>query len=160
MVGRWTVDPLRAASTVHVRSSSQRDLYLYDFRTGRTSKVAYCSGLFSPRWSPDGRYIAAMTINHQFLTVIDLKTGGQRKLEHTAIRHPFWSVDSEWVYFNSGEPMSLWRYRAHDGHLEQVPMHVDPLHCSPWMANGMRLDGAVLVSCYHTNRDIYALDWK
>jgi len=141
-------------------TGAPRDLYIYDFRTGKSSKLPGSTGLFSPRWSPDGHYVAAMALDHRSLIVLDLKHGGRKTLEREIVMHPFWSQDSAWVYFNSGEPMTLWRYRVSDRHLEQVTMNIDARRCTPWMALGMRPDGALHVTCVHMNRDIYALEWK
>ena len=37
---------------------SRWDLYRYELRTGKSSRLPDSMGLFSPRWSPDGRYFA------------------------------------------------------------------------------------------------------
>jgi len=141
-------------------TGARRDLYIYDFRTGKSSKLPGSTGLFSPRWSPDGRYVAAMALDHRSLTVIDLKTGERQTVEQEMVMHPFWAADGEWVYFNSAEPHKLWRYRIRDGKVEQVTMNIEPKRCSMWVALGMRPDGALHVTCVHMNRDIYALEWK
>jgi Tol biopolymer transport system component len=44
-----------------MEESSEKSLYLLDLRTNRVSTVPGSDGLYSPRWSPDGRYIAATT---------------------------------------------------------------------------------------------------
>jgi len=139
---------------------SRWDLYLYELRTGKSSRLPDSMGLFSPRWSPDGRYVAALSLDQRSLTLIDLKTGGRRKWEGRNFWHPFWSLDSQWVYFNSGMPMSLWRLRAGDGHMQPVDVRIDPQRCSPWIANGANVDGSLLFTCIQVHRDIYALEWK
>jgi Tol biopolymer transport system component/DNA-binding winged helix-turn-helix (wHTH) protein len=156
-------------------SGTERNLYLCDLRSGKTSKLPNTTGLFSPRWSPDGRYIGALTIDERAVVVIDLKTGEQRRLNHNErIDHPFWSTDSQWIYYNrfpreqmdsSGRAWqvssrSVWRLNVRDGRLEEVRVKVDPLRCTRWTANGMRPDGALLFSCFRLYRDLYALGWK
>src|SRR5262249_18727101 len=51
-------------------------IYLLDLSTGRVSKVPGSEGLFSPRWSLDGRYIAALKVysSQNALMLFDLKT--------------------------------------------------------------------------------------
>jgi Tol biopolymer transport system component len=149
-------------------SSRERNLYLYDLRSGKTSKLPNTTGLFSPRWSPDGRYVAALTIDEHALVILDLETGQQRRLDREQlIGNPFWSTDSQWAYFNASTsaqgwraPSSVWRLNAHNGQLEQVTMKVDPRRCSFLTANGMRPDGSLLFICSRLYRDIYELEWK
>src|SRR5262249_17538791 len=50
--------PRRGAGT----SATHRGVHILDLRTGQVSTVPGSEGLFSPRWSPDGRYIAAMPL--------------------------------------------------------------------------------------------------
>ncbi|HVO42913.1 MAG TPA: winged helix-turn-helix domain-containing protein, partial [Aggregatilineales bacterium] len=57
-----------------------RYLYQFDLRTGKTTEVAGSAGLFSPRWSPDGRYVAAMSIDLQRISVWDVSKSGWRPL--------------------------------------------------------------------------------
>ncbi len=140
-------------------SRVERNLYVYDLRTQKTSRLPGTKGLFSPRWSPDGRYVASEAINEQSLVVLDM-TVGQRKQVDLAepIGHPFWSSDSQWVYFNSA--LRLFRLRISDGHVEPVPVKIDSRRCSRWIANSIRPDGSLLFMCMQMHRDIYALDWK
>jgi Tol biopolymer transport system component/DNA-binding winged helix-turn-helix (wHTH) protein len=141
-------------------SGTPRAIYVYDVRTGTTSNVPGSTGLFSPRWSLDGRYVVAISLDQQGLALLEVTTGKWRSLvahppvAHADVGHPFWSPDSEWVYFNSG---GLWRIRVSNGRLEQVPVRSD---CSSWFANGFAPDGSVLVSCLELRQDIYALEWK
>ena len=51
-----------------------RRLYRYDLRTDKTTEVPGSEGLFSPRSAPSGRYIAAMTVDFQGLSVLDTTT--------------------------------------------------------------------------------------
>lgn len=135
---------------------ADRNLFVYDLRSAKTSKLPHSSGLFSPRWSPDGRYVAALSTDERSLIVLDLKTGKRQRLDLAkSLGHPFWSTHSQWVYFNSSA--QVWRYRVSDGHVEPVPVNAD---CSFRLANGMRPDGSLLLSCYQLHRDIYALDWR
>ena len=148
--------------------SIERNLYLYDLRSGKTSKLPDTTGLFSPRWSPDGRYVAALTIDEHALVVLDMKTGQRRQLDREqTIDNPFWSRDSQWIYFNSSTSArgfrflrAVWRLNALDGRLEPLTVKVDPLRCSTLHANGMRPDGWLLFTCSRIYRDIYELEWK
>jgi hypothetical protein len=47
-------------------------IHLLDLQTHEESTVAGSDGLFSPRWSPDGRYIAALPLNGESLRLYEV----------------------------------------------------------------------------------------
>ena len=55
--------------------SNKEPIKTIDLGSKRVSALPESSGLFSPRWSPDGRYIAATTKEHPFkLMLLDFST--------------------------------------------------------------------------------------
>src|SRR5271155_3446005 len=57
------------------------------------------AGMFSPRWSPDGRFIAALSTHVGVLKVCDLETHRWSTiLSHEGIGFPSWSRDSRYLY--------------------------------------------------------------
>src|SRR5215467_8825456 len=106
-----------AASVMRAKAlssdSSFRHLYLYDLRAGKTTEVPGSEGLFSPRWSPDGRYVVAMAAHLQGMLLLDTTTSKWRPPTlHQPTDHPSWSPDSAWVYFNDLGDTGLWRVRV------------------------------------------------
>jgi eukaryotic-like serine/threonine-protein kinase len=76
---------------------------LFNFKTHQLSQLPDSQGIFGPRWSPDGRYIVAITqATNDRLVLYDLKTQRWRQLE-TAV-HGFgyltWSSDGTSLYFD------------------------------------------------------------
>lgn len=57
-----------------VPSGNER-LHIYNLRSRRIEDVPQSEGLWSARWSPDGRYLAATTIADRALRMLDLVTG-------------------------------------------------------------------------------------
>ncbi len=55
--GVWSPDGRRVLYNILPKDS----LRILDLDSGKVSEVPGSNGLFSPRWSPDGRYFAAMT---------------------------------------------------------------------------------------------------
>jgi Tol biopolymer transport system component len=54
--------------------------------------------VFSPRWSPDGRFIAALSTHFSDLIVCDLETHQwSTVLSHEGIAFPSWSRDSRYL---------------------------------------------------------------
>jgi WD40 repeat protein len=56
-------------------------------------------GYFSPRWSPDGRYLAALSLDSTRLGAFDFSSGTWREVEKgTVFGFPYWSHDSRSIY--------------------------------------------------------------
>jgi DNA-binding winged helix-turn-helix (wHTH) protein/WD40 repeat protein len=69
--GYWSPDGHRIVYHVDAHHS----LRILDLDTGKASQVPDSDGLWSPRWSPDGRYIAAMaTLPPVTIKLFDLQT--------------------------------------------------------------------------------------
>src|ERR1700758_1909455 len=47
---------------------------ILDLTTRQVSNLAGSQGLFSPRWSPDGRYLAALAVDTNSLHLFDFQT--------------------------------------------------------------------------------------
>jgi len=57
--------------------------------------------LFSPRWSPDGRYLAAITTDSQTLMLFDRTNQQWTALARMGIGFPSCSHDGQYLYFDS-----------------------------------------------------------
>ena len=107
--------PLRDNTTVH------DVLQIFNVKSGRTSVVPGSEGLTSPRFSPDGRYISALTVRDE-LMLLDVA-----RQKWTAQRGPkragwqCWSKDSKFVYFLKldGEP-GVFRVSVDSNKLERI----------------------------------------
>ncbi|HEY1801498.1 MAG TPA: hypothetical protein VGG46_11245 [Terriglobales bacterium] len=61
--------------------------------------MADSQGLFSPRWSPDGRYLAALHTDSSGLALFDFKTHKWTTLVKGLVGYPSWSHDGRFIYF-------------------------------------------------------------
>ena len=68
--GNWSPDGRRIVYGVELQFS----LSILDLDSGKVSKIPGSDGLSSPRWSPDGRYIAAMNVQTRAIRFFDLHT--------------------------------------------------------------------------------------
>ena len=76
-------------------------IYDLDLATHRVSEIPGSTGLFSPRLSPDGRYLAAMPLNQGALRLYDRQTNQWTTLTEQAAGDPTFSHDGRYLYFQN-----------------------------------------------------------
>lgn len=81
-------------------ASEPKAIYLVDLASRKMTKLPGSDGLFSPRWSPDGKYIAALSIDQKELMLYTLATKTWRVLARQNIADPVWSHDGTAIYFH------------------------------------------------------------
>jgi Tol biopolymer transport system component/DNA-binding winged helix-turn-helix (wHTH) protein len=74
-------------------------IYLLNLQTRKLTEISGSTGLFSPRLSPDGRYIAAMPLDQRALLLFDRTTERWSTLTVQGVGDPTWSHDSRSIYF-------------------------------------------------------------
>jgi eukaryotic-like serine/threonine-protein kinase len=100
-------------------------LELFDIKTRQISQVPDSKGIFAPRWSPDGRYILAITASgNDKLMLYDVKSQKWRQLNTSVNSFGYlaWSPDSASVYFDTilNGDTGYFRLRISDGKLEKL----------------------------------------
>jgi serine/threonine protein kinase/Tol biopolymer transport system component len=95
-------------------------LQVLDLETGVVSPVPGSEGLFSPRWSPDGRSLAGMSRDSLRLQVYDISSQRWRTLldAEAILGYPTWAEDGEHVLVSEGNTRV--RVNIHDGRKEVV----------------------------------------
>jgi Tol biopolymer transport system component len=137
-----------------------------NLRTRQVTTLPGSEGLFSPRWSPDGRYIAAQRNDSLRLLVYDLSTSEWSDLGVTSfVGYPQWSRDGQAIYFlgyPKGQPAAIFKVRLSDHRMEQVAslahFRQAPGVAGHWM--GIAPDSSPLLLEDTGTQDIYALDLK
>jgi eukaryotic-like serine/threonine-protein kinase len=137
-------------------------LRVLELKTNRVSTVPGSKGLFSPRWSPDGRYIVAMPADSLSLFLFDFQTQKWSELAKARAAFPNWSRDGQYVYFLRWlDNPAVLRVRISDHKVEQV---FDLTNLStignigPWL--GLAPDDSPLLLRDIGTQDVYALDWE
>ena len=79
------------------------DIRIVNLKTREVSVLPGSAGLFSPRWSPDGRYVAAIQYGSKKLMLYDFKSQKWSEWvnEPNNVDYPSWSSDSQYVIYNN-----------------------------------------------------------
>ncbi len=87
-------------------------IHVLDLITHQISTLPGSAGLYSPRWSPDGQYVAALSVDTQNLMLLDLKAQKWAELSTMTVGYPSWSLDGRYVYFDTLGTSDPAMYRA------------------------------------------------
>jgi Tol biopolymer transport system component len=145
-----------------VRSTGPLAIHIVDLRTHEGSTLPGSEGLWTARWSPSGRYIAALTADSQSLMLFDFSTRKWAKLLTVSfIADITWSRREESIFLAysvpSGEEFSISRLRLWDRTLEEV-VRLPGRPWSFWL--GLTPEDSPLIVRQAGVDEVYALDWQ
>jgi len=102
----WSADGKRicfggaSASTARLPGPN---IHILELETQTVTDVPDSNGFFSPRWSPDGRYLVALSLDSSRLALFDLSTRKWDEVVKGAfLSWPCWSHDARYVYYLQG----------------------------------------------------------
>jgi Tol biopolymer transport system component len=138
-------------------------IHVVDLKTRRISVLPGTEGMWSPRWSPDGRSIVGLSAVGWKIELYDLATHKQTELAAMQSGYPAWSHDGEWVHFVTVTGVRTWyRVRVRDRKLEQLYGNRDEQRLvrdtDTW--TGIAPDDCILSLRDAGTREIYALEWE
>jgi Tol biopolymer transport system component len=148
----------------HLAEEGPLTLHFLDLRTHKLSTLPGSEGLYTPHWSPDGRYIAAMSEDSQRIVVFDFNTSRWTELARTTfIAYLSWSKDGKYIYFESGwDDPALCRVSIRDGRIEKLYSLKDTREVygdyGAWF--GLDPGDSPLITRDVGTQEIYALDWE
>ena len=145
-------------------------IYTIDLMTKRVSPLPGSSGFVSPRWSPDGRHIAAITMAHRTLMLFDLSTQKWTEAFGSEMGWNQWSHDGRYIYFQDAHNAAhelhrrVVRLRLSDGKVEHIvdEQNLGRLTIGSFGAwFGLAPDDSLLFARNISTQEIYALevDW-
>ena len=157
----WSPDGKKVLFSQGAIATPKDDLRILDLASGQVTVVSDSSGMFSPRWSPDGRFILALfALSPGRLPVFDFKTQQWSLVPvNGEMEFPSFSRDSRYVYFlRRGRDQGVYRIPAAGGKEERV-IHLPQWHITGYLGFSMTLDpaDAPLVLRDVGTDDIYAL---
>ncbi len=160
----WSADGSRLMFGDFRNDARGMTIRVLDFKTHQLETIPGSQGLFSPRWSPDGRYIAALSPDNTNLKLFDFQTQKWTSwlVEPAgAVSYPIWSADSKYIYFDdlvSGEE-SIRRVKVGESQpeLECVLGAVDrfPGGLGTWI--GRAADGSWMLVRDRSTQEVYQL---
>lgn len=143
-------------------NSPGSSIRILDLATQQLSTLPASDGLYSPRWSPDGRYISAFSADSKTLLLFDIQKQKWSELASGSLSWLNWSHDSQYVYvldFRGKD--AVVRIRIRDHKTEQVVDLKDFVtvgRYGGWLA--LAPDDSPLLLHDTGSQDVYSLDWQ
>jgi Tol biopolymer transport system component len=143
-------------------SDPDSTIQILDVGTHQLSTLPDSKDLFSPRWSPDGRYLIAMPSNSRSLMLFDFSSQKWEEIAKMSMGFPNWSKNGDYIYFLHEEDQpSVMRIRIRDRKIERVADLKNFLQTGYWgIWLGMAPDDSPLLLRDTGTQEIYALDWQ
>ena len=137
-------------------------IQVVDLKSGRVSTLPGSEGMWSPRWAPNGRFIAGLSAQGSKLVIYDFKTQKQVELSSVRSDYPGWSEDGDSLFYRTtGDDPAWWRVRMRVRRTE----HIVDLKSIPeaegtdlWFAPAP--NNSLMTTRIVVNNDIYSLDWN
>ena len=143
-------------------ATAPKDIRILDLASRKLSVLPDSTGMFSPRWSPDGRYIAAMTLDQHRLMVFDRTTSKWSTVAEGVIHNPVWSRDGRNLYFQSlkEDEVPIFRVSIADRRLERICDRSVASSADSITFWGLAPDDGPIGSSRFYSADVYGLRWN
>jgi Tol biopolymer transport system component len=135
---------------------------IFDLATRQVSTLPGSQGMYSPRWSPEGRYIPALSVDSKRLLLFDFQTQRWTELAQGSMGWLEWSKDGQYLQaYDASGTGALIRIRMSDHKTERV---VDLKNFQTvgfygqWFA--VAPDDSPIMLRNIGTQDVYALDWE
>jgi serine/threonine protein kinase/Tol biopolymer transport system component len=159
----WSPDGSSLAFGENSLNNQGSAIYVLDLKTRTPKKLPGSDGLYSPRWSPDGRYLAAIPLDSLKLMLFDFTTQKWTELASLFVAYPTWSRDGRYLYFDGilDNQENYYRVQVSNGKLEPIfslqGFQAADSAFGNW--SGLAPDESPLVVRDASIQEIYSLDW-
>lgn len=160
----WSPDGTQIVVSMREQKTQPKfGIYLFKPSTNEWTLLPDSRGLIQPRWSPSGRYIAALDETSHRLLLYDFQTEKwSEAAEGGLLGAPYWAQDSSALYFQDqlDSEQAIYRAKTSNHQVEKVfscseILRSSPSHC---IFSGLGQDGSLYVMVERGLTDIYALD--
>ncbi len=142
---------------------STPNIHILDLQTQSLTDVPGSNGFFSARWSPDGRYLVALSVDSSRLALFDFSTRKWEEVVQGAyFSWPSWSHDGRYVYFlQGGRESAVLRFRAADRKVESL-VDLKNIPSVGFYGTSLTLtpDDQPVMTRDNGTEEIFALDWQ
>jgi Tol biopolymer transport system component len=137
-------------------------IHIVDLASKKISDVPGSQGLYSPRWSHDGRYLSAFSADSKTVLLFDFATQKWTSLATGSLGWLCWSHDSQYIYlqdFSAKE--AIVRIRVRDHRVEPVVDLTNMITTGRYgTALALTPDDAPLLLRDTGSQDVYSVDWE
>jgi Tol biopolymer transport system component len=159
----WTPDGNSIVLSLTNLGPTGKGISVLDLQTRKVSDLPGAEHLFSPRVSPDGKYIAAITTDEKTLMLFDVSAQRWAEFVRMPIGYPCWSHNGQYLYFDSifSEDPAFYRIRISDHKLERL-VGLSGIRrfwgtLGEWA--GLAPDDSPLITRDASNEEVYAVEW-
>ena len=157
----WSPDGSKIVFAGHTADATS-SIRVFDLATRQVSTLPGSQGMYSPRWSTDGRYIPALSVDSKRLLLFDFQTQKWTELAQGRMGWLEWSKDGQYLQANDASGTgAIIRIRLSDHKTERV---VDLKNFATagfygfWLA--VAPDDSPIMLRDAGTQDVYALDWE
>lgn len=137
------------------------ELLRVDLRTKKVTPIPGSEGLYSPRWSPDGHYLAAFSADARSIHLFDCQkqTWTTRfKTEEGRVGWNLWSQDSKFLYFVTyAERLGYWRLGVGNQSPQKITDLPEERNYTSNTGPILAPDGSIVYTRDLSTQEIYAL---
>jgi Tol biopolymer transport system component len=140
-------------------AAGKESIHIVDLKTNHVSVLPGAEGMWSPRWSADGRFIAGLSrfpVNK--LMLYDVQARKQTQLSGLSSGCPTWSRDGASLFF-SDESNWVWRIWMRDRKVERVT-NWENIRQAGWGWFAAAPNNSLITARDAGTDEIYALDWE
>ena len=102
---QWSVDGSKIAFGLEAdlmgKEIGPHDIRMLDLHSHQIRSIPGSQDLFSPRWSPDGLWIVALSRDQSRLMLYNVNDRTWKTLFTGSAADPVWSMDSRYIYFHA-----------------------------------------------------------
>ena len=111
-VATWSADGKRVAFGQLVSfgvGAQQQRIRILDLASRKASVLPGSAGLWTARWSPDGRFLSAVTADNRRLMLYDFEQKAWKELTNVGTNDVVWSRTGDAIFFDSPDNSGVYR---------------------------------------------------